>query len=313
MTILECTATSSRLGRARVLALTAVLSVFGQNVMSLGDVLPTGTCVVTDGANQARSTSKSIQVTSGNSTLQAWIYRPQGVGRFPAVLVNHGSGRTQEELERLGPYERMAENIGPVFAGHGYVLLYLFRRGVGPSAAAGESAVDLMNESDAHGQKARNALQIKLLEGREMTDALAGLACLRQLPDVDPNRIALIGHSFGGSLTVLMAESDPTLRAAAIFSGAGYSWDRSAELRARLFRAVRHTSVPVFFIHAENDYSTNPGTALDAELARLGKPHRLKIYPAVGRTPEDGHDFPNNSIAAWEPDVFAFLDQYMRN
>jgi hypothetical protein len=69
----------------------------------------------------------------------------------------------------------------------------------------------------------------------------------------------------------------------------------------------------MFFIHAENDYSTNPGIALDAELGHLGKAHRLKIYPPVGRTPEDGHDFPNNSLAVWESDVFAFLDAYMRN
>jgi hypothetical protein len=69
----------------------------------------------------------------------------------------------------------------------------------------------------------------------------------------------------------------------------------------------------MFFIHAANDYSTNSGKALDAELARLGKPHRLEIYPPVGQTPDDGHDFPNNSVAAWEPDVFAFLDPYMRN
>jgi hypothetical protein len=49
-----------------------------------------------------------------------------------------------------------------------------------------------------------------------------------------------------------------------------------------------------------------------ASLARLGKPHRLRIYPPVGSTPEEGHDFPNNSVAVWEPDVFAFLDAYVK-
>jgi dienelactone hydrolase len=145
-----------------------------------------------------------------------------------------------------------------------------------------------------------------------MADALAGLARLRKAPDVDPRRVALIGHSFGGSLTVLMAERDPSVRAAVIFSGAGYSWDRSSDLRTRLLQAADRTSVPMFFLHAANDYSTNPGRALDAELARLGKPHRVEIYPPVGQTPDDGHDFPNNSVATWEPDVFAFLDPFMR-
>jgi len=240
------------------------------------------------------------------------MWRPQGSGPFPAVLVNHGSGRTREELERLGPYEQMADTVGPVFARHGYVVLYLFRRGVGPSTSAGKNAVDLMNEAAAaHGQNERNALQMQLLEGREMSDALAALRRLRTITDVDPQRIALIGHSFGGSLTVLMAEREPAIRAAVIFSGAGYSWDRSGDLRARLLQSVQNTSIPMFFLHAANDYSTNPGKALDAELARQAKPHRLKIYPPVGLTPDDGHDFPNNSVAKWEPDVFAFLDPYM--
>jgi hypothetical protein len=56
--------------------------------------------------------------------------------------------------------------------------------------------------------------------------------------------------------------------------------------------AVTEIQAPCFFIHAANDYSVNPGTALDARLARVGKPHTLKIYPPIGRSPDDGHDFP---------------------
>jgi dienelactone hydrolase len=254
-----------------------------------------------------------IAINSGKAMLHAHVWRPAGNGPFPAVLINHGSGRTPEDLKRLGPYEQQSETLGPVFARHGYVCVFLFRRGVGPSTDQGENAIAAMNrEFAAHGQSARNALQMKLLEAREMDDARAGLKFVRRLPDVDPHRVAIIGHSFGGSLSVLMAEREPALRAAVIFSTAGYSWEGSPELRARLLEAARRTAVPLFFIHAENDYSTNSGKSLDAELARLGKPHRLEIYPPVGRTPDDGHDFPLNSVATWEPDVFAFLDPYMR-
>ncbi len=254
-----------------------------------------------------------VAIRDGEATLHAHVWRPAGNGPFPAVLINHGSGRTRQDLERLGPYEQQSETLGPVFARHGYVCVFLFRRGVGPSTDQGENAVDAMNrESEAHGQNARNTLQMELLEGREMNDALAALAFVRRLPDVDARRVAIIGHSFGGSLSVLMTEREPRLRAAVVFSAAGYSWDRSPELRVRLLSAARRTMVPLFFIHAENDYSTNSGKSLDAELARLGKPHRLKIYPPVGRTADEGHDFPLNSVAAWETDVFAFLERYMR-
>jgi dienelactone hydrolase len=264
-------------------------------------------------ARAAAPEPELVAIRSGEATLHAHVWRPVGRGPFPAILVNHGSGRNREQLERLGPYEGQSETIGPVFARHGYVCVFLFRRGVGPSTDQGSSAIDAMDrEFAAHGQSARNTLQLELLEGRELTDARAALAFVRRLPDVDARRVAIVGHSFGGSLSVLMAEREPTLRAAVVFSATGYSWDRSPELRSRLLDAVRRTVVPFFFLHAENDYSTNSGKTLDAELGRLGKPHRLKIYPPVGRTPDEGHDFPLNSVAAWEPDVFAFLDPYLR-
>ena len=272
--------------------------------------------VLTLGAVTARGQSsggpETVLVHSGSATLHAMLWRPQGRGPFPGILLNHGSGRTHEDLERLGPYEQNAEKLGSVFARHGYVFLYLFRRGVGPSTDQGANAVDLMNsEFAAHGQEARNALQVQLLENREMEDALSGLNFLRALPYVDARDVAAVGHSFGGSLTVLLAEREPNLRAVVVFSGAGYSFDRSPELRARLLTAADHIAAPIFFIHAENDYSLSSGKVLDARREQLGKPHRLKIYPPIGHTLDDGHDFLHLGVNIWEPDVFAFLDENM--
>jgi carboxymethylenebutenolidase len=256
---------------------------------------------------------ETVVIHNGSATLHAVLWRPQGRGPFPAILLNHGSGRTREDLERLGPYEQNAEKLGPVFARHGYVFLYLFRRGVGLSSDQGANAVDLMNsESAAHGLEARNALQLQLLDNREMGDALSALKFLRALPYVDAKDVALVGHSFGGSLTVLMAEREPNLRAVVVFSGAGYSFDRSPELRARLLAAVDHIAASVFFIHAENDYSLSSGKVLDARRQQIGKPHRLKIYPPIGHTVDDGHDFLHLGVNIWEPDVFAFLDENMQ-
>src|SRR5215467_9926443 len=269
--------------------------------------------VSTSAAADAHRAPDTVEVRNGAVTLRGLLWRPEGRGPFPAILLNHGSGRTPEELKRLGRYEGQADTLGPVFARHGYVFLFLFRRGVGLSAALGKNAVDTMNdEQAAHGMSARNALQLRLLEGREMGDAQAALAFLRKLPDVDPHHVGLVGHSFGGSLTFLMAEREPDLRAVVIFSGAGYSWDRSPELRARLLSAMTRIQAPIFFIHAANDYSVTRGKALDSRLEQLGKPHRLKIYPPIGRTPDDGHAFPLLGVSIWEPDVFAFLDEYMR-
>ena len=214
-------------------------------------------------------------------------------------------GRTRADLARLGPYENQADALGQLFARHGYAFLYLFRRGVGLSADQGTSAVELMErEAAAHGRDARNALQLELLDGGDMADTRAGLALPRALADVDARRVAVVGQSFGGSLAVLLAESEPSVRAFVVFSAAGYSWDRSPPLRTRLLAAVARAAAPMFFIHAANDYSVTSGQALDARLAELGKPHRLKIHPAVGKTADDGHGFMYDSVGAWEADVF---------
>jgi hypothetical protein len=77
---------------------------------------------------------ETVVIHNGSATLHAMLWRPQGRGPFPGILLNHGSGRTREDLERLGPYERNAEKLGPVFVRHAYVFQYLFRRGVGLSA-----------------------------------------------------------------------------------------------------------------------------------------------------------------------------------
>jgi carboxymethylenebutenolidase len=255
----------------------------------------------------------TVVVQSGELNLHALLWRPEGRGPFPAVLFNHGSGHATGTDMSGRRDQRHPELLGPVFIKHGYILLYLFRRGDGLSAGQGIPAGDRMDSaSAASGQVARNQIQLRLLETDEMSDVLAGLTFLRARADVQPARLAVVGVSFGGSLTLLVAERDSTLRAAVAFAVAGYSWERSPPLRARLLAAVARTVVPTFFIHAANDYSVASGKALGAEMARLGKPSRVEIYPAVGRTAEEGHAFVDLGLRSWEPDVFDFLDEHLR-
>lgn len=257
---------------------------------------------------QATAGPDTVIVRSGSLTLHALLWRPRGRGPFPAVLFNHGSYGTRTPLDPDHP-----DAIGPVFARHGYVLLFLLRRGVGLSDDQGTADGDLMDSAfAARGRAGRNRVQLQLLEGEELNEAMAALAFLRALPEVDARRVAVAGHSFGGSLTLLQAASDTTLRAAVVFSGAAYSWGLSPELRARLIAAVGRTTAPILFIHAANDYSIASGKALAAEMQRLGKPHRLKIYPAVGRSAKEGHNLVFRDVAMWEPDAFAFLEARLR-
>jgi len=120
------------------------------------------------------------------------------------------------------------------------------------------------------------------------------------------------GHSFGGQLALLAAERDTSVRAAVAFGAAAQSWDHSPELRERLLAAARNVRVPIFLTHAANDFSIAPGQMLAAELAKMKRPHELKIYPAVGDTPAAGHQAVYSDIMTWKADVFRFLDEHLR-
>jgi len=274
------------------------------------------TSILAVGHSPVLSQSKTVVVRSGSLRLKAQLWRPEGRGPFPAVLFTHGSGAAtntpagrRDQASRV----RQAAILGPVFARHGYLFLFLYRRGAGLSAGQGIYSGDLMDTAfAANGQEGRNQTQLKLLETDEMDDALAGLSFLRELADVDARRIAVVGHSFGGSLALLLAERDTSLRAVVDFASAANSWEGSPPLRARLLSAVAHTTAPVFIIQAANDYSVEPARVLGDEMEHLGKPHRTKIYQAFGRTPDDGHSLIYLGVPTWEPDVFAFLDEQMR-
>jgi dienelactone hydrolase len=223
------------------------------------------------------------------------------------VLFNHGSGPADAALGA----QRVA--LGPLFARHGYVFLFLFRQGAGLSASEGTNSFDAMSRARAEGgREARNRVQLQLLGGDELAAMSAGLAFLRALPDVDRHRIAVAGHSFGGSLSLVLAERDTTVRAVTVFGAAAGSWDTSPELRDRLRAAVTRTTAPILFIYAANDYTIAPATVLAADMERAGKPHRVKIYPPSGRTADEGHDFVYREVRTWEPDVFTFLKERLR-
>jgi dienelactone hydrolase len=258
-------------------------------------------------------TPEIVVVQSGALQLKALLWLPDNGGPFPAVLFNHGSGSS--DAMHTGPFviTEAAERLGPIFVKHGYAFLYLFRRGQGLSADQGNFMQKLLQrEKMTNGEEARKSLQFRLLTTDHVDDVIAGLSFLTKLPRVDANRIAIAGHSFGGQLTLLAAERDNTVRAAVTFGAAAGSWEDWPELRERLLSAVRKTSAPLMLIHASNDYSTAPGNAMAAERKRISKPQVLKIYPAIGKTAEEGHNFVYSSVDRWETDVFKFLDANVR-
>ena len=257
---------------------------------------------------------ETVVVPSGKLQLKAFLWKPNGPGPFPTVLFNHGSGGADAGHTAGLPITEAAEKLAPLFLKHGYAFLYLFRRGQGLSADQGPFMQDILQrEETAKGKEARQHLQFVLATTDHLHDVIAGLKFLKTTPGIDPKRIAIVGHSFGGQLTLLATERDNAIAAAVTMSAAAGSWGRSPELRERLLTAVDKATAPIMLIQAANDYSTTPSYALADELERRHKPHLLKIYPPVGKTSDDGHNFLYLGIPQWEHDVFGFLDEYLKH
>jgi carboxymethylenebutenolidase len=259
------------------------------------------------------TTPETVIVPNGKLHLKAFLWKPSGPGPFPAVLFCHGSGGADAGHTAGFPITEAAKKLAPSFLEHGYAFLYLFRRGQGLSADQGSFMQDILQREEAtKGKEAREHLQIVLATTDHLDDVIAGLSFLKAVPAIDARRIAIAGHSFGGQLTLLAAARDNSVRAAVTFAAAANSWEHSAELRDRLLAAADKAAAPIMLIQTANDYSTAPGYALADELERLHKPHLLKIYPSIGRTSEDGHNFLYLAISQWEDDVFGFLDEHVK-
>jgi dipeptidyl aminopeptidase/acylaminoacyl peptidase len=239
---------------------------------------------------------EQVTFPSGKLTLHGFLYKPQGDGPFPAVLYNHGSEQNPGWKPALGEF----------FSSRGYVFFLPHRRGHGRSPY--DSYVASLYAQGAGGRIA--------LHETHLEDQLAALAYLKQLPHVDPYRIAVAGCSYGGIQTVLAVEANADqklgLRAAIDFAGGAMSW-RSLSLRDRMVRAVRKATIPVLFIQAENDYDLGPSRTLANELAQLGKPHKLLIFPPFGGTPAEGHGgFCSQGTNVWGSDVLKFIEIHLR-
>jgi dienelactone hydrolase len=260
-------------------------------------------CVVAAVARPARQAPPSegevVTIPSDSLRLKGVLFRPKTNALAPAVVFHHGGGG-------CGPATGAGPRIvGNRFAERGYALLWVYRRGVGLSAGEGDCASQEIARVRAEkGEDAAMAVQLRRLITDELDDALAGLAALRALPDIDTTRIVVGGASRGGQLAILSAERDSRVRAVLNFVGGAAAWGRSAGIRQRLVSAVGALKMPIYLGYAEDD-NAEPGRVLAAELARLGKTYQLDIYPTGGHGFIFAADHPGTT------DVFRFLSQHV--
>ena len=268
--------------------------------------------------------------------LKGDLYLPLGdtVGSMkkdmPLIIFNHGSGRDTPDLCEMASY----------FNDHGYLFFVPFRRGT-----AGSTGVYFSDYLDffacPNGTCDQTTSHLVLLdyldqqtfEVRRAIEYMTGLRNSAGERIADPQKIAIMGHSFGGMVT-LFNNANMTLPKVYLPSApASESWvafdtedgsgldDNSPSIQ-KLKTAAFAGHAPAFFFEPTNDVSTHPIFVLSAMNAEIGglvppREYQAALFPAVpllpGETAQDAHvKFvkDHDQVQIWAPAARNFMARY---
>jgi len=254
----------------------------------------------TSDAPRSRS-YEEVFYSSGNLKIEAYVFKPQGNGPFPVVIYNHGSRPGNERVERPFAY------VGKMLASGGYLVVVPERRGYGRSGGSPFS-----EEIGAD----RGPRYIARLQ-QEADDVVAAAQFAKTLPETDASRIAVMGWSFGGIVSVLAASRSDLFRVVVDQAGGALSWDSSPALQSALKEAASKIRVPLLGMVAQNDRTTESVKTVINEAKKHGGAASIIVYPAF-----KPHDNPNGiapghmifsaeGIQVWDGDLQNFLAREM--
>ena len=217
------------------------------------------------------TTSPVTVPRAAGQPMGAYLALLDGDGPFPGIVVIH---------EIFGLNENIRQ-IAQRFSQEGYVAL----------------AVDLFSTGS------RVACLLRIFHGMLLCplangvvgDLQGAVRFLKQWPEVDSERIGVIGFCMGGSYALQLASvanlsigSEQSLRAASVFYGMN---PRPLEMVAR--------ACPIVGSYPEKDFTANAARQLAPFLEDHNIPHDIKIYP------ETRHSFFNETGPAYHAEAAA--------
>lgn len=244
---------------------------------------------------------KTIISDPQSLSLEALVVRPDRQGRFPLMMISHGTPGNIDDVVKMTPYS--FEEIAIDFARRGWAVVIVMRQGYGQSDGQTiDGPEGPCKDVDYYG--------IANFTASGITEALD---FLKQEPWVDPTRIVLLGHSAGGfGVTALAADNPKGVVGIIDFAGGrgGNGKDIVCQPQ-QLVEAARvlgqTAKVPSLWLYSENDHFFSPELArsmFDAYTQNQA-PAQLLILPPSGK---DGHQLLFNSRDLWQAPVIKFLD-----
>jgi carboxymethylenebutenolidase len=220
----------------------------------------------------------NVSYLSGNDTVRGYLAMPEGEGPFPALIVIH---------EWWGLNDRIKDDADS-FADNGYAAL----------------AVDLYNGKTASNPKEASQLAGSVSPNKAVPNLIDAFNYIKNLPEVDSERIGSIGWCFGGGYSLQAALNIPGLSACIVAYG------RLAESPDE----IKKISCPVLGIFAEKDPNITPAKVKNFEkiLNDEGKENKIIIYPNVSHAfmnPDNKNVYDDSTAnKAWD-EIYSFLDK----
>ena len=136
-----------------------------------------------------QETLRIPMASAGPRGLEAMLVRPNEPGRFPLVLISHGSPRDAERRPKMTPLA--SEPMAIEFARRGWAAAIVMRRGYGDSGGGWAESIKGCANPDYAGA-----------EAAAVADLRASIDFLSKQPTIDGTRIMAVGHSAGGMASV---------------------------------------------------------------------------------------------------------------
>ncbi|MFN4283333.1 MAG: alpha/beta hydrolase family protein [Alphaproteobacteria bacterium] len=226
--------------------------------------------------------------------IAANLYRPQGEGPFPLVVINHGSPGPKD----LSSYPQATR----WFVERGFAVALPTRRGYGRSAG-GRAPDDLQScKRDPRPDYAKAGLATA-------DDIQITLDYMRALADVKKDGAIVVGQSAGGWGSLALSSRNPPGVAAIVNFAGGRLGHENCDLPGEIAAAGRFgetARVPTLWIYTENDSFFPPGEsrAFHDAYVKAGGVAEYHLLPAFA---EDGHTLFARGTPLWTPLVEAFL------
>lgn len=228
------------------------------------------------------------------SPMEVFLFEPEGEGPHPAILLAQHIPVGHTGIEN----DDFTLTTARRYADHGYYVAAPFIFHWWPKSEAMEKK------------------KTESRDNRLVADMQAGLDVLKRQAGVDRERIAMVGHCWGGRVAWLAACHIPDFKALVVFYGGNIKKALGEENKAPIDMAA-NIPCPVIGFFGNEDANPTPADVDDYSeaLSRAGIPHEFHRYDGAG------HAFQNFPVPekyreeasedAWRK-ALSFLDKHLK-